>query len=146
MTSPVVPLSAPPIAELLLSLGENNVVWMNWFNQVYDYTRGPRISNKSGSDNMVMNYVYVADGSSLVTLTLPTSFNVGDYITVLGKGTGGWKIAQNAGQTIRSATSTTTGTAGSLSSSNRYDSVTLTGLTANTELSITGMTGTLTFV
>jgi hypothetical protein len=43
---------------------------------------------------------YLADSSSLVTITLPVSPNIGDTVQVSGVGTGGWKIAQNAGQCI----------------------------------------------
>ena len=49
------------------------------------------------------NRGYVANSATTVTITLPTSatLSVGDIIAVSGAGTGGWKIAQNAGQKIR---------------------------------------------
>jgi len=50
------------------------------------------------------NRGYVADNaSSLVTILLPTSASlaIGDVIRVSGAGAGGWKIAQQAGQSIR---------------------------------------------
>ncbi len=48
------------------------------------------------------NTGYMADGVSKVTITLPdsTSLNVGDIVQVSGMGSGGWKIAQNAAQSI----------------------------------------------
>jgi hypothetical protein len=48
------------------------------------------------------NRGYVANSATTVTITLPTSATlaVGDIIAVSGAGTGGWKIAQNAGQKI----------------------------------------------
>ncbi len=46
------------------------------------------------------NTGYFATNSSLVTITLPVTSNVGDVLRVSGSGLGGWKIAQNSGQTI----------------------------------------------
>ena len=48
------------------------------------------------------NTGYLADSSSLVTITLPDapSLSIGDIIEVSGIGSGGWKIAQNVGQSI----------------------------------------------
>jgi photosystem II stability/assembly factor-like uncharacterized protein len=48
----------------------------------------------------LLNTGYLADNISQVVITLPTSPAVGDLIQVSGIGAGGWKIAQNAGQTI----------------------------------------------
>lgn len=38
--------------------------------------------------------------SSQVTVTLPTASNPGDIVRVSGVGAGGWKLAQNAGQSV----------------------------------------------
>jgi len=46
------------------------------------------------------NTGYLATNGALVTLTLPTSPNPGDVVRVSGAGAGGWKIAQNAGQSV----------------------------------------------
>ncbi|MFL6604974.1 MAG: WD40/YVTN/BNR-like repeat-containing protein [Steroidobacteraceae bacterium] len=46
------------------------------------------------------NTGYLADNISQVLITLPASPAVGDLIQVSGIGAGGWRIAQNAGQTI----------------------------------------------
>lgn len=48
----------------------------------------------------VANNGYIATDSSQVKVTLPPIANVGDIVKVAGTGTGGWKIAQNAGQSI----------------------------------------------
>ena len=50
----------------------------------------------------VPNTGYLADSTSQVTIILPlsTTLKMGDIIEVSGVGTGGWKIAQNAGQSI----------------------------------------------
>lgn len=85
------------------------------------------------SQSMSSNNGYVADNSSLVTLTLPVSSSFGDVLSIVGKGSGGWTIAQNSSQLIHLGSSTTTtGTGGSLSSSNQYDSINLVCIVANT--------------
>jgi len=48
------------------------------------------------------NTGYQANSSTGVTLTLPPAPTVGDWIKVVGVGSGGWTIAQNAGQRIDS--------------------------------------------
>jgi hypothetical protein len=47
------------------------------------------------------NTGYLADNAALVTITLPASPTIGDLIRISGAGSGGWSIAQNAGQTVR---------------------------------------------
>ena len=46
------------------------------------------------------NTGYLANAASKVTVTLPTQPAVGDILRVNGIGTGGWSIAQNAGQSV----------------------------------------------
>lgn len=86
---------------------------------------------------------FVVTNASLVTLTLPTTFAVGQKFVITGSGAGGWKIAQNAGQSIAyqsgsTTTATTVGTGGSLSSTLYNDCVILTAIVANTTLTISG--------
>jgi hypothetical protein len=90
--------------------------------------------NVSGTTQaMAVNTIYGANNSSLVTLTLPTTAAAGTIISVAGINSGGWSVAQNAGQNIQIGNvSTTAGTGGSVSSSNRYDSIQLICVTANT--------------
>lgn len=103
------------------------------------------------SATMDVNSGYIANNASLVTLTLPSVAQVGDSVSVQGKGAGGWKIAQNAGQTINigDATNpaTTTGVGGSLASTTRYDSLELLCITANSGWAVlTGPQGSITVV
>lgn len=87
------------------------------------------------------------DGASLVTLTLPAIAEIGDTVRILGQGAAGWRVLQNAGQTIHLQTSsTTTGVAGSLSSTDRYDTVELICIVANTDFTCATVTGNLTIV
>jgi hypothetical protein len=57
------------------------------------------------------NTGYLANNAAQVTITLPTSPNLGDIVRVSGVGAGGWQIAQNTGQAIQAnqfgATTTT---------------------------------------
>ncbi|SEK78699.1 Uncharacterized protein SAMN05216359_10377 [Roseateles sp. YR242] len=48
----------------------------------------------------VSNTGYLANASANVVITLPASPTIGDWVKVTGVGTGGWTIAQNAGQRI----------------------------------------------
>ncbi len=94
---------------------------------------------------MAVNNGYIANNAGVVTLTLPATAAVGDAVAVVGKGTGGWSIAQNSGQTIHMLSSnTTTGVGGSLASTVRYDCVTLRCTTANTDWVVQTCMGNLT--
>jgi len=97
--------------------------------------------------NLVPNTVYIMNNAALITATLPATMSVGSFINIIGKGAGGWRIAQQANQIIRlGATSTTTGTGGSVSSSNRYDSTVLRNIVANLEFNATSRNGNLVVV
>lgn len=97
------------------------------------------------SATMVAGNGYLANNAALVTLTLPTTAAQFTSIVVDGVGAGGWKIAQNAGQTINfSSTPTTAGTGGSLASINQFDSVQLLCVVANTTWNVIGSVGNIT--
>jgi len=86
------------------------------------------------SQAAAVNNGYVANNASQVTITLPDTAAFGSVVKVMGKGAGGWKIAQNAGETIRwdESTVTTTGTGGYLESTDDHDAIELVCTTANT--------------
>ncbi len=99
------------------------------------------------SASMAVNNGYVADNAGLVTLTLPATAAFGSRIEVVGKGSGGWLIAQNAGQTIHFGSLNTTGGAGgSLASTLRYDCVEIICVTANTDFVVKSSVGNITVV
>lgn len=78
-------------------------------------------------------YYFVTNTSGLTNLTLPTTYNQGDQIKVIGTTTPGWIIAQNLGQQIFFGTKlSTSGTAGSIASQNQYDNVFITAISAGT--------------
>lgn len=85
------------------------------------------------SQAMVADSGYVTNNAGLVTLTLPATAAFGSAQTIVGLGAGGWLIAQNSGQRIQVGNqTTTTGTGGSLASTNRYDSIDILCVVANT--------------
>jgi len=85
------------------------------------------------SQSMAVDNGYIANNAALVTLTLPSTAVVGDRVRIAGKGAGGWRCGQNAGQTINfGSTATTAGTGGYIDSTNRYDALELLCITANT--------------
>jgi len=76
------------------------------------------------SQTMAKWVTYFANNASQVNFTLPTVAQ-GDTFVVIGQGAGGFKISQLSGQSIKiSGTdiTTTTGTGGSIQSTNQYDS------------------------
>lgn len=94
-----------------------------------------------------VNNGYIADNAGLVTITLPTTAAIGDMIPIVGKGSGGWKVAQNASQLIHFGNQvTTTGTGGSLASVNQWDCVDLICVTANTTWVVKSSIGNITIV
>ena len=85
------------------------------------------------SQSLAVNKGYILNNASRITCTLPTVSAVGDVIRIVGKGAGGWKIAQNASQYIKIGNYvSTTGTGGYLQSCNPGDAVDLICDIANT--------------
>lgn len=106
-------------------------------------------NNVSGTtQSMNADNGYVVSNSSLVTLTLPATAAFGTLIYIQGTGTGLFTIAQNTGQQIAVGShKTTSGTGGSVTSTNQYDSICLLCVTANTLwTSLTGTQGNFTIV
>ena len=104
-------------------------------------------TTETSSASMAVNNGYISNSASLITLTLPTTAAVGSLFYVTGQGAGGWKIAQNASQSINFGSSTTTvGTGGSLASTLTYDSVTIVCIVANTTFNVIASIGNITVV
>lgn len=97
------------------------------------------------SATMAVNNGYIANNAALVTLTLPSTASVGDVVRVTGKGAGGWRIAQNAGQTIYfGLLSTTTGAGGRLDSTEDRDTVEMVCITADDDWNVISSVGNIT--
>lgn len=91
------------------------------------------------SASMAVNNGYIANNAALVTLTLPVTAAVGTTISVAGVGAGLWRIAQNASQFINFGNDVSTiGTSGYLQATNRYDSINLVCVVANTQWVVWG--------
>lgn len=99
------------------------------------------------SATMVAGQGYQANNAGLVTLTMPSvaSSTFGDTIRVSGLGAGGWKIQCVATQLIHLGSSATSA-AGSLASTNRYDSIDLVCSSTTTEWFVMSSIGSLTVV
>ena len=92
-----------------------------------------------------INWGYITNNVGLVTVTLPSVIPLGKRISIIGKGAGGWKLAQNVGQTIHFLSSnTTTGITGSLASTQQYNCVEIICTTANTDFVVRSSTGNIT--
>lgn len=88
---------------------------------------------------------YQANNAALVTITLPVTAAQFSIISISGLGAGGWLVAQNAGQSIIYGTSTSTvGAGGSIASTNRYDTVELLCVVADTTWKVISGTGSIT--
>ena len=99
------------------------------------------------SQAMAIENAYIANNAGLVTCTLPASAAIGDRVAVVGKGTGLFAIAQNAGQTVHfDGVSTTTGAGGSITAQVRYDCLELVCITANTDWVVRCSVGNFTIV
>ena len=87
--------------------------------------------------NMTNQSGYIANGAGAITLTLPTTSNLGNEIEIVGKGAGGFVIGQNAGQTIYYGGATSTaGVGGSAASTIQYQAILLRCITVDTEWEI----------
>jgi hypothetical protein len=95
------------------------------------------------SASMVSNTNYIANNAGLVTLTMPATVALGGIIRVYGKGAGGWLVQLNGGQTINLGSNPTT-SGGSLASTNQFDVVEISCITANTTFVCNGVQGFLT--
>lgn len=102
----------------------------------------------TSSGILVANRITYVNSASLVTLSLPATYNQNDIFQIVGMNTGVFKVAQTtATQIIRLiSTSTTLGTGGSIQANNGYNSIVLRGLVANADLSATGPNGSFTVI
>lgn len=94
-----------------------------------------------------INNGYITNNAGLVTVTLPSTAAVGSIVEIAGQGAGGWKVAQTTSVLINFGSAvTTTGTGGSLASTNQFDAVRLLCITANTGWVVLSSIGNITIV
>lgn len=107
----------------------------------------PTIEVLSTSASAAINTTYITNNASRVVITLPTVAAQGSVIMIIGKGSGGWRLAQNAGQTIYfGLLQTLLGILGSVTGLNARDVVQVRCITANTEWQVVSYIGTLTII
>jgi hypothetical protein len=99
------------------------------------------------SQAAAVDYGYICNNAGLVTVTLPDTAALGSVIKIVGKGAGGWLLAQNASENINFGNiTTTTGVGGSLASSHRYDCIEIVCTVANTTWTVLSSQGNITYV
>jgi len=97
----------------------------------------------------VSDVMYGANYATLLTFTLPSVANshLGDKLTIVGVGAGGWLLAQNATQLIHvGAVVSLTGVGGSIASTNAYDCVSLVCTVEGTTWTAYSVVGSLSVV
>ena len=90
-----------------------------------------------------VNQGYIISNASQTTVTLPATAAEGSVFAIAGKGAAGWILQMNTGQTFHFGSSASS-SAGSLTSTNLYDSVTIVCVTANTTFVVIAAQGNLT--
>jgi hypothetical protein len=91
----------------------------------------------------VVNNGYIISNAGQTTVTLPATAVEGSVFGIVGKGAAGWILQANTGQTIHFGNAATS-SAGSLTSTNLYDSVQIVCVTANTTFTVLCAVGNLT--
>jgi hypothetical protein len=95
------------------------------------------------SQSAAVNNGYIISNAGQTTVTLPATAAEGSVFGVQGKGAAGWILQANTGQTIHFGSSATS-SAGSLTSTNQWDSVQIVCVTANTTFAVISSVGNLT--
>lgn len=95
------------------------------------------------SQTAAVNNGYIISNASQTTVTIPATAAEGSVFAVQGKGAAGWILQMNTGQTCHFGNTATT-SAGSLTSTNLWDSVSIVCVTANTTFAVTSAVGNLT--
>lgn len=112
----------------IASSGVGSLIW----NDVSGTTQAAAVNNG-----------YIISNASQTTVTLPATAVEGSVFAIAGKGAAGWILQMNTGQTCHFG-SVASSSAGSLTSTNLYDSVTIVCVTANTTFVVIAAQGNLT--
>lgn len=129
--------SAVPVAGILNIVGAGATTTSAAGNTVtITSTGGGMVWNEIvvvGPTAMSVDNGYIANNAVQVGLTLPLVSALGRVICVVGKGAGGWKVFQNAGQSIVIVSSqSTVGVGGSVAASEPHATMCIVCTTANT--------------
>ena len=78
-----------------------------------------------------VNTGYVCTNAAKCVVTLPATAAVGDIVSIVSQGAGGWQAKGNTGQTVKGLNDTTT-SAGTIDHANQYDTIEVICVVANT--------------
>lgn len=96
------------------------------------------------AQNIAVQTGYIPTNVAMTTFTLPATAAIGDGFQIAGEGTGLWRIATQAGQTIYcGVVTTTTGVGGYLTSTHRRDCVEVVCTNTDTEWTVVDFLGNL---
>ncbi len=102
-------------------------------------------TTETGDFTIAMGSYYLCNKVSLVTATLPATATAGTWFKLAGMNSGGWKIAQNSGQSIIfNGNTSTSGATGYLASTANYDAVEIVCVVDNTTFQVVGSNGNIT--
>src|SRR6266487_2052360 len=130
------PLTDGAANQVIVTNGAGVLSWAN-------NAQGTWIDQTSTPVTMVANTSYSANNGGLTTLNMPATAAFGDLFEVAGQGAGGWLVRMNAGQTAN-LNGTPTTVAGSLASTNRYNTIKLVCTVANTTFTVLSSSGVIT--
>lgn len=122
-----------------VSFRESNAVTVS-SQKTYSFRQGkPPFEEITGtSHTAIPGGHYIANNGSLVTITLPSVFEVGDIVWIVGKGAGLWALDCPAGDVIHFGNQDTS-SGGTITATNRYDAIQVVGTVANSEWTCTGV-------
>ncbi len=127
--------------------GAGSTITVNVTSASFDWNT---VTSATNPNQVVIENGYKTnDNASRVVLLLPATATLGDTFRVMGYGTAGWQITQNANQKIYLGTQTTSvGVAGSLASTQTHDTIELTCIVsgASTEWQESSVIGNITVV
>ena len=99
------------------------------------------------SQSLENNFGYICGSGNALSLSLPSSADVGDVIEVCLNGSTSWTVTQGAGQRIHIGnTQTTSGIGGSLASTAQGDCIKLVCDTSGTHWIVTSNIGIITVI
>ena len=101
----------------------------------------------TNSFNLLKNNGYITNNISLIIGTLPLTASLGDTFRICGKGSGGWKIAQNPGQIIKyNGLSSASGIGGYIKSTGIDDCIEILCTATNTTFTVISSQGILNII
>lgn len=121
-----------------ITVGTTDIIWSE-FNITPEQMTWTDVTTVAVNANV--NSGYIADRAATpVQVLLPATFNIGDTVIVMGKGTGGWSLVANTGQIIQFG-SLATSVAGAIDSDIQYGNIQVRGLIPDTTWEVVSVFG-----